>query len=347
MWRSQSVRSIGSRARSFALLAGAAAVVAALPSAVTPARAANDIVIGAKEPGSSFYTYGAAIADVLSKHSGKTGKVLSVAGAAVFLPMMANGEADIGLQSHYEAWLASNGRKPFPRAFDLRLVLVGGGFNVGLYVRNESPIKSRKDIKGKRIAYKYSGTPGIHVYAEAEIRNPGYTWEQLQPVPRTSLYAGQANDVKEKRLDVFYASVGSGVTRELDSTVGIRFLPVETSPEALKRMREVYPVVISTVKAGPPGIDKDMPLVLLPAYVVTTPNVKDDVIYATVKTLWEHNDALKKASKRTKSWDKENFVSDQAILPYHPAAIRLYKEKGAWTKQMDEVQAKLEKQAKK
>lgn len=341
MWSHESVRKTGSLARNLVLVAGAAAVALALPPAIAPARAANDIVIGSKEPGSSFYTYAAALADVLSKYTDKTGKVLSVAGAGVWLPMMEQKEADIGLVSHYQGWLAWKGRKPFPKAYDVRLVLVGGGFNVGLYVRNDSPIKSRKGIKGKRIGCKYSGSPAIHVYATAEIEDVGYGWKDVQCVPRTSLYAGQRDDVKEKRLDVFYASVGSGVTRELDSTIGIRFLGLDTSPAALARMRKVYPVVISKVKAGPPGIRHDMWLVRLPVYVIAHKNTSADLVYKVVKALWEHNDALKKASKRTKSWDKSGFVSDQAILPYHPGAIRLYKEKGVWTKAMAAHQAKL------
>ena len=321
----------------------AAVAAGGLMLASLPAAAQKDIVIGAKEPGSSFYTYAAAIAGVLTKTTGKTGKVLSVAGAGVWLPMMENKEADVGLVSHFQGWLASVGRKPFPRKYDVQLVLVGGGFNVGLYVRNDSPIKSRKEIKGRRIGCKYAGSPAIHVYAEAEIANPGYGWKDLKCVPRTSLYAGQRDDVKEKRLEVFYASVGSGVTRELDSTIGIRFLGVDPAPEAVSRMKKVYPVVVTKVKAGPPGIREDMLLVRLPVYVITHKKISADVVYQVAKSLWEHNDALKKANKRTRSWDRKNFADPQAILPYHPGAIRLYKEKGVWTKQMEDAQTALSK----
>ena len=326
------------RAAAIAAVAAGGLMLVSLPAA-----AQKDIVIGAKEPGSSFYTYAAAIAGVLTKATGKTGKVLSVAGAGVWLPMMENKEADVGLVSHYQGWVASVGRKPFPRKYDVRLVLVGGGINVGLYVRNDSPIKSRKDIKGKRVGCKYAGSPVIHTYAEAEIANPGFAWGDLKCVPRTSLYAGQRDDVKEKRLEVFYASVGSGVTRELDSTIGIRFLGVDPAPEAVTRMKKVYPVVVTKVKAGPPGIREDMWLVRLPVYLITQKNVSADVIYEVTKALWDRNDALKKAHKRTRSWDRGNFADPQAILPYHPGAIRLYKEKGVWTKQMEDAQAGLTK----
>jgi TRAP transporter TAXI family solute receptor len=320
------------------LLGGALAVAAATPSV-----AQRDIIVGAKEPGSSFYTYAAAIASVLSKKTDKTGKVMAVAGAGVWLPMMENKEVDVGLVSHYQGWLAKSGKKPFPRAYDVRLVLVGGGINVGMYVRNDSPIKTRADIRGKRIAYRYSGTPAIHVYAEAEIANGGLSWKDVRAVPRTSLYAGQREDVTERRLDVFYASVGSGVTRELDATVGIRFLGVDTSAASLKRMREVYPVVVKPVKAGPPGIRKDIYLVYLPVYLITHAKVSDAKIYGIVKALWENNDALRKTHKRLRRWDKANFADDQAILPYHPGAIRFYKEKGVWDGKMAATQKRLSK----
>ena len=147
--------------------------------------------------------------------------------------------------------------------------------------------------------------------------------------------------VKEKRLEVFYASVGSGVTRELDSTIGIRFLGADPAPEAVTRMKKVYPVVVTKVKAGPPGIREDMWLV--PAGLCHYPqeNQRRRGLPGR-QVLWEHNDALKKANKRTRSWDRKNFADPQAILPYHPGAIRLYKEKGV-SKQMEDAQTALSK----
>lgn len=316
--------------------------VAVFSSSVATA-ASKDIVIGAREPGSSHYTFGAAIAGLLSKHTGKTGKVLAVAGAGVWLPMIKNKEADIGVISHFESWLASVGRKPFQSKHDVRLIAVGGGINVGVYVRKDSPIKSRADIKGKRIGCKYAASPAIHIYASAEIASAGYTWKDVKCIPRTSLYAGQRNDFKEKRLEVFYASVGSGLSRELDTTIGIRFLPIDSSPEAMARMRKIYPIVVTKVKAGPPGIRKDMMLTRLPVYIITHKNVSSDLIYQVAKTMWEHNAEFKKMNRRLRSWNTANFADPQAIIQYHEGAIRLYKEKGVWTKQMEEMKQKLAK----
>ena len=40
------------------------------------------------------------------------------------------------------------------------------------------------------------------------------------------------------------------------------------------------------------------------------------------------------------SWRQDRMVSRKAFIPYHPGAIKFYKEKGVWNKQMDDLQAK-------
>jgi TRAP transporter TAXI family solute receptor len=328
-------------------LAAVVAVSASAAFATAPsAHAANDLIIGAHEAGSTFYTYGAALADLVSKHTDKTGKLVTAAGAAVWMPMMENREVDVGVISHYEAWLGANGKDPFPKPYDVRLMLIGGGINVGLYVREDSPIGSFDDLAGKRIGGQYAGAPAIHVYAQAEIANAGLEWTDMEVSPRASLYAGQREDVSEQRLDVFYASVGSGITTELDSTIGIRFLGLDESPEAIARMREVYPVVVAKVPAGPPGIKRDILMTYLPVYAIAHAGVDEDTVYQTVKAVWEHNEEFRSANAKLKGWTIDRFVSPDAIVPYHEGAIRFFKEKGVWTDEMQKRQDQLLAQAK-
>ncbi|OGA12413.1 MAG: hypothetical protein A3H32_02020 [Betaproteobacteria bacterium RIFCSPLOWO2_02_FULL_63_19] len=319
--------------RLVARLAALVSAVAMLAAGVMGPVAAQqkDIVIGTHEAGSSHYLAGAAIADVLSKHSGMTGKLVAVSGAGVWLPMMDNREVDLGVESFHGVWQAYHGVKPFAKAYNVRLVLVGGGINVGLYVRDDSPAKSRKDIKGLRIGARYPGAPNIATYAEAELANVGLDWSNVTSVPRTSLYAGQREDVTQKRLDVFYASVGSAVTRELDSNVGIRFLGADNTPEAVARMRKVYPAMLTRVEPGAPGIKQPMWLTYLPAYLVVRTDLPDEVVYKVAKTLWEKNAELRKVDAKMKSWTTANYATDQAAIPYHSGAIRFYKEMKAWS----------------
>jgi hypothetical protein len=330
-----------SRRAALRQMLGALAVAATL--ATTSAMALpRDIVIGAHEAGSRHYVYGAAFTDLLTKHSGMSGKLVAVAGSGVWLPMMEEREVDVGIDSFYGLWQARAGVAPFQKKHDIKLILVGGGLNVGLYVRNDSDIKSRKEIRGRRVGAQYAGAPNIATYAEAELANAGLGWGDVEGHPRTSLYAGQKDDVAEKRLDVFYASVGSGVTRELDATIGIRFLGLDESPAAMAAMNKVYPVMTTRVEPGPPGIREPMSLVYLPAYLVARGDLDDDVVYAVVKAAWEKNAELAQVDNALKSWTPDRFVSAQAALPYHPGAIRYYKERGVWSEAMEKAnQARL------
>lgn len=316
--------------------AGLAAMLAA--GALTgAAHAQSEVIIGSRESGSNFYVVAAAAASLIGDTTDLTGKVIPAAGGSVWMPMMDYREVDLGVISHYEAWLGWKGQGGFQSAHDVRAVVVGGGINVGLYVPDDSEVQSRDEMAGLRIASEYSGSPAVDDFALAELANAGLAWDDMQPQPRASLYAGQREDVTEGRLDVFYASVGSGITAELDSTVGIRFLPLDTSDEAIARMQEVYPAVVSEVEAGPPGIDEDMTLVYLPTYIIGHADVSADTVYEVTKTMFENNDQFRATNPSLGNWETDNFATTDVVLPYHEGAIRYFEEAGLWS---DELQAR-------
>ncbi|KAA2312408.1 TAXI family TRAP transporter solute-binding subunit [Pseudooceanicola sediminis] len=309
----------------------ATALIAAAPLA---ALSQTEVIIGARESGSNDYVVGAAVAATVSEGADLTGKVLTASGAGVWMPMMDYGEVDLGVTSHYEAWLGWKGKGAFNTPHDIRAVVVGGGINVGLFVPNDSPIMSRDEMAGMKMASEFSGSPAVGDYALGEIANAGLTWDDVQPIPRASLYASLREDVSEGRLDVYYASVGSGITGELDSTIGIRFLGLDTSPEALAKMREVYPALVSEVPAGPPGIREPISLTYLATYIVASAAVSDDTVYAVTKAMYEKNDDFRAINKSLGGWKSENFATADVVVPYHDGAIRYFKEAGLWSDAM-------------
>lgn len=67
----------------------------------------------------------------------------------------------------------------------------------------------------------------------------------------------------------------------------------------------------------------------------------EGVAYAALKVLWDNNDELRKVNARMRDWTRERMVSGQAAVPYHPGAIKFYREKGAWSAEMDKLQQQL------
>ncbi len=327
----------GQRGASRALPAAAAL---ALFVSAAPA-AANDIVIGANQPGSNFYVIGAALSDVISRNSDFTGRLMTSTGAAVWLPMMETQEVDLGTMSHYESWLAAQGEGPFPQPFNVGLIASGTGLNVGLYVLDDSPVQSMADIAGLRIGSEYSGGPAIDVFKRGELANAGLTYDDMQALPRSTLYGGQREDVTEGRLDVFYASVGAGIINELDSMLGVRFLGLDNSDEALERMREVYPAVVNWVEPGPPGINEGMYMTFLPSYLVGHLDVSEEAIHTALSALVDLNDEFRESNPALEGWTPDIFVTTEAIVPYHPHAVSFYQERGMWSEEMEARQQEL------
>ena len=107
-------------------------------------------------------------------------------------------------------------------------------------------------------------------------------------------------------------------------------------------MADIYPGSYpSVVKVGfATGIVKDTAVLTNDIYLVAGKDLSDEAAYEIVKALWEFNEELGAAYPLLKEWQRERMVSPQAFIPYHPGAIRFFKEKGAWTKEMDALQAK-------
>ncbi len=120
-------------------------------------------------------------------------------------------------------------------------------------------------------------------------------------------------------------------------------LSIDPSPEAVKRMQQHFPGYIVQVKPGPgmTGVKEPIWVMGYDFYLVAAQQMKEDVAYMIVKTLWEKDKDLGPMHPRLKDWTKNRYVTPKATIPYHPGAIKFYKEVGAWTAEMDKLQQRL------
>ena len=70
---------------------------------------------------------------------------------------------------------------------------------------------------------------------------------------------------------------------------------------------------------------------------VAREDISEAAVYALTKALWERNSELVKKPGLFE-WTKDKFLTKEPRLPYHPGAIKFYKEKGLWTKDMEGFQ---------
>jgi len=68
-----------------------------------------------------------------------------------------------------------------------------------------------------------------------------------------------------------------------------------------------------------------------PLTLAASTHVSERTIYTLVKAWWEHLGEIQPKHPLLKRWTKETQAITNFTVPYHPGAIKFYKEVGVWT----------------
>ncbi len=317
----------------------------AVTSHVSAEALPKTIVFGANPPGSLFYVLAAGLAKVTSAHTPMKVEVFPQ-GGTVWYPMLESGEVHFGINVPGDILTAYTGKSIYEKptkgkGFPLRTLMLGSPLQVGLIVPSDSQIMGSADVRGKRMPVDYGTFYSTTLTALALLANYGLTPNDVKTVPVTS-YPSGVRAVIEGRADLAVGSVGSGITNEMKTARGARYLELDTSPEAVVRMKKVHPGYYPIkVKPGPPGVDKETTVLGKDITLVCAEQLPDDVAYAITKALWENYEELGPLHPRLKFWTADRFASTRAVVPYHPGSIKWYKEKGVWNNELEEHQKEL------
>ena len=87
----------------------------------------------------------------------------------------------------------------------------------------------------------------------------------------------------------------------------------------------------ATVKAGTyRGLDADYQgLDVGSMHLITSETADEDLIYRATKTLYENREEITASHRAGRAINPENVIRDTGT-PFHPGAIRFYREIGIW-----------------
>jgi TRAP transporter TAXI family solute receptor len=305
--------------------------------------------IGANPPGTVFY----AVASGLAKVAGEAGAVrLTVqpyAGSSTFIPLIQSGELELGVVNAIDVGLAYRapgfkigGRNPFPSAPGIRVVMRGSPLLIGLLVRKDSPIRTIHEVRGRRVTGEYPAHLAVWYNMFGLLASAGLTWSDVRVVPVPAVSDG-VDALVQGRAEVSTFALGGAKVKEADAAVGVRFVSTDCSPEGEARLRKAVPGYYSrTARAGSTtGIVEDTCVVAYDLYLLAGAGVADAVVEAVLKGLWENLDKLPPLHPVFREWTQERAVAPDVTVPYHPGAVRFYRERGVWKAGMDEAQQRL------
>lgn len=292
--------------------------------------------IGANPQGSVFYAAAAAIAKVGVDKTGLQFRVAPYSGSSTYIPKVNQGELAFGMSNGAEYAYAYSGTELFKghENKNLRSVMFTFALTNGFAVRNDSNIKTAADLKGKKIPGVYSSGVIFAYLHRAWLAAAGMTEKDVTVVPASNFVVG-VKAFMEGRTDAAYVPFNSGIGKQAMAKIpgGWHYLSTGTVPNADEKAGEALPTA-RTVKIKPgknaTGVaDNPTTLIAIDVAMFTNASVPDDVVYKVVKTIYEGKPDLIKALGAFARFNPKNMVRKSSV-PYHPGAIKAYKELGIW-----------------
>jgi uncharacterized protein len=302
-----------------------------LPSFATVSRAQTVSLI--TTPAGSFSnSAGAAIAKVTSEKA-KIRMVVQAQASTGFEELEA-GTAEFNVGNSFDAVFFVSGTGDYEGQGVRKKVLNLAAmipYRVAMHVRADSPIKSIADLKGKRVSSGYNAQKTIARIIEAHLASAGLSYKDVVGVPAPNVVRA-AEDFKSGRVDVLFFALGSAAVKEASAAVGgLRVLPIDDSPDAIKRIQAILPGAYSEIVSPAPALDGISAPVKLVAFDMTlnvSASVSEDIAYRVVKNLYESRTELTQTFAPFALFDPSKMGKPNLGIDTHPGAIRFYREIG-------------------
>ena len=222
------------------------------------------------------------------------------------------------------AW-AGDAEAGFPRKLD-KLRSAGAIYPnyIQIVALRDSGVRTLADLRGKRLSV---GAPksGTELNARAILGAAGLSYKDLGKVEY--LPFGESVDLmKNRQLDATLQSAGLGVSSIRDLSNAVPITVVEVPAAVLEKAGKPYIGAIIPARTYD-GQETDVRTAAVQNFLVTRSGLKDDLVHAMTKAVFENLPALVAAQAAAKEIDPKT-AADNSPIPLHPGAERYFRERG-------------------
>ena len=280
--------------------------------------------------GGVYYPMGGGMANILSKYIPYMEATAEVTSASVDNCLLVGaGKADLALIMADVGWDAFQGKGKFKSKVPLRTVAVLYPNNMHIVTLEGKGIEKVSDLKGKRVS---TGSPGSGTEVKALRVLEAYGLDPDKDMTRDRLGASEsAGALKDRKIDAYFWDGGLPTASVIDlgATPGIKMKLIgheDAIPKMIEKYGPLYVKGIIPAKTYP-GQDVDVPIAVVWNILVCHENMKGDVAYDIVKTLFDHKPELVTVHRDARFLSLEPQVGGSPF-PFHPGAFRYFTEKG-------------------
>lgn len=288
---------------------------------------AENISIGTGGTGGVYYPMGGGFAAALSKHVPGMQATAEVTGGSVAnLQLIGTGKPYIGFSMVDAVKDAQNGEGKFKEKINLRTLLILYPNRMHVVTTSSTGIKSLKDLNGKRVSVGDIGS-ATEVMSSRLFEAVGVNVQR----ERLSV-AESVNAIKDRKIDAFtwVGGLPTAAVTDLANTPGVTIQMIDHS-EAIANMNKKYGQLYYAdviPKAVYKGMAADNKIASIANVLVAPAGMSDDTAYKIVKTILEKRDELQSVHAAMKEVRPETQKAVASPVPFHPGALKYFKEKG-------------------
>jgi uncharacterized protein len=292
----------------------------------------KQLSIGTGDPGGVYFPLGGAVASVLAKAIPDLHATVEVTGGSVDnIRLIAAGQSDLGFTMADAAMDAIQGQDKFKNnKVALQTLLVVYPNRMHVVTIEGTGIDTLADLKGKRVS---TGSPGsaTEIMASRAIEAIGLDKDKDFQRERLGV-AESVNAITDRRIDAFFwvGGIPTAAIAGLAATADVKMKLIDHA-DIVDKMNEKYGKLYSKsrIKGGTyPGYKTDCDVAEVWNLIVTGSRMSDEEAYNIAKTLVEKKDDIVKVHKEAESFSLDNQVQDRSPVPFHPGALKYFKEKG-------------------
>lgn len=279
--------------------------------------------------GGSWIPLGGAIAELIQKNIPGTTVSAMPGGGMANVVGVQEGKADIGFGNSSSSVDGVAGRPPFkgPTNNVMQLANLYPQY-FQMVVLEDSGIKSVADLKGKGICPGPKGHTG-ELLAQQVLQIHGLSYKDMSKVNHVS-YSDAVSLMKDGHAQGYLlgTTIPASSIIDLGTTKKVRLLSLpEDKIKELQKINAGY--LKRVIPAGTyPGVNYDAISVGYFTHLVISAKLPEPLVYNITKVLAENVDRLADVVKDMKGVTVKDLALDVGV-PFHPGALRYYKEKGA------------------
>ncbi len=288
--------------------------------------------VGTAPPGGAFFVVGGAIAQVVNDHAADLQWRVSAEatkGTQENIRRLDSGELDFALANAAISYFAVRGEGAWEKPYAIRSVMTLAP-NVALFITpRSSEIKKIADLKGNRVVVGPAGA-GFEYFLEPILNAHGVSFSDFTPLNNTQ--SGAVDMLADGSATAAFlgGAVPTASITQACASQDIYFIPFDDA--AMAELFKNYPFFdAATIPANTyRGQTEDFTGMNVGSmHLITSAKVDEELVYQFTRTLYQQRAEVVKKHPAGKAIQPRNVVRDTGT-PFHPGAIRFYREIGIW-----------------